>query len=457
MAGNLSYLPKFKDVRNSLTTHATKKFPVLKLEGKTTIAIHHSLTKQGLGGSNAEGYARFHVNTHDWPGIGYSYVIEPDGTIKFCNDIELRTYHVGNHNNYAVGICLTGDFRTEEPTKEQEESLRLLVEALQKEYPHLKDIKGHNEFSGYAWKECPVFDYKKVLSQKGKVDKPEQLPNTYEIQEGDTFWSIAKGLNITVDNIKKANPDLDPTKLQVGQKINLAVAKEDITEEKKETTTPSKSEVKSEAKTESTYTGNSIVSYLNNIGEDSSFTNRAKLAKDYGINNYKGTAEQNLDLLEKLRNGKPEPSKQASTTTTAKGDMKTGSIVTYLNSIGADSSYSNRAKLAAENGINNYKGTAEQNTQLLNILRGESNNSTSTPKKAQNPYDGKWVRAKTSVNFYDSPRWDNPSGVVKSGQGFPTVLGKLKVGNGYQYKVQNSNGKTFYITANSQFTYLSNK
>ncbi|MEA1855671.1 peptidoglycan recognition family protein [Cytobacillus sp. FSL W7-1323] len=131
MAGLLD-IPKFVDFRNEVKRHPRLKFPVLSLKGKTTLAIHHSLTKQGLGGSNAEGYARYHVDTHGWPSIGYSYVIEPDGTIKFCNDIELRTYHVGDHNNYAIGICLTGDFRSEKPTKKQEESLRNLVATLQK-------------------------------------------------------------------------------------------------------------------------------------------------------------------------------------------------------------------------------------------------------------------------------------------------------------------------------------
>ncbi|WP_433958258.1 hypothetical protein [Cytobacillus horneckiae] len=54
-----------------------------------------------------------------------------------CNDIELRIYHVRNYYNYAIGICLTGDFRIEKLTKELEESLRNLVAALQKAYPHI--------------------------------------------------------------------------------------------------------------------------------------------------------------------------------------------------------------------------------------------------------------------------------------------------------------------------------
>ncbi|MGP9043330.1 M15 family metallopeptidase [Cytobacillus kochii] len=55
----------------------------------------------------------------------------------------------------------------------------------------------------------------------------------------------------------------------------------------------------------------SIVDYLKSKKIDSSFSNRKKLAKQYGINDYEGTPEQNILLLEKLQSGaKPvEPSK----------------------------------------------------------------------------------------------------------------------------------------------------
>ena len=47
----------------------------------------------------------------------------------------------------------------------------------------------------------------------------------------------------------------------------------------------------------------------------------------------------------------------------------TVSIVVALNTIGVDSSYSNRKSIAIKNGITNYSGTAAQNTQLLNLLK----------------------------------------------------------------------------------------
>ena len=46
-----------------------------------------------------------------------------------------------------------------------------------------------------------------------------------------------------------------------------------------------------------------------------------------------------------------------------------GSIVDGLKSIGADSSFDYRTLLAYENGIHNYRGSYEQNIELLNLLK----------------------------------------------------------------------------------------
>ncbi len=112
---------------------------------------------------------------------------------------------------------------------------------------------------------------------------------------------------------------------------------------------------------------NSIVDALNSIGVDSSFAYRKRIAEANGITNYTGTAAQNTKLLNLLKQGKlinpdaktyfPPCSKSYS------------SIVDALNSIGADSSYSYRKKIAAANNISNYSGTAAQNTQMLNLLK----------------------------------------------------------------------------------------
>ncbi len=54
----------------------------------------------------------------------------------------------------------------------------------------------------------------------------------------------------------------------------------------------------------SSYKGNSIVDALKQIGVDSSFSNRKKIASRNNISNYTGTATQNTKLLNLLKKGK---------------------------------------------------------------------------------------------------------------------------------------------------------
>ena len=135
----------------------------------------------------------------------------------------------------------------------------------------------------------------------------------------------------------------------------------------------------------------SIVNALSSIGVDSSFTFRSKIAAYNGITNYSGTAEQNTKMLNLLKAGTLKDPRISVTTTattrattrattvTTKPQQKSGcfppcsssytSLVDALYYVGADYSYSYRQKIASANGISNYSGTAEQNTNLLNMLK----------------------------------------------------------------------------------------
>ena len=55
------------------------------------------------------------------------------------------------------------------------------------------------------------------------------------------------------------------------------------------------------------YRGNSIVDYLKQSGKDSSYAARKKLAEQNGISGYTGTASQNTQLLNSLKNGGSQP------------------------------------------------------------------------------------------------------------------------------------------------------
>ena len=71
---------------------------------------------------------------------------------------------------------------------------------------HLADIKDEEEVISF------------IL--KGTDEAKEHV-----VASGDNSWTIAKKYELTVDDIKKANPDINPEKLKIGQKISLVVPK----------------------------------------------------------------------------------------------------------------------------------------------------------------------------------------------------------------------------------------
>lgn len=281
-------LKKLVDVRSQLRQKGS--YTDYGVGSKTDIAIHHSLTKEG----SAFAFARYHVDTLGWEGIGYHFVILKDGTIQWCHNLGILSYHVGASNKFALGICLVGDFRSEKPTAAQKQSLKDLHATLKKDLPNYKRTRGHNEFPGYAWKSCPCFDYNAVISGSmgsgsPAVDKTTGGQTVYVIKNGDTLWGIAESFKVSVDALQKANKDMDPKALPIGGKVSI----------------PSKtSTVAAPSGDKNT---NSIVDYLRSINADPSFANRSKLAKQHGISGYKGTEAQNLALLKAMRDGKKAP------------------------------------------------------------------------------------------------------------------------------------------------------
>ena len=113
----------------------------------------------------------------------------------------------------------------------------------------------------------------------------------------------------------------------------------------------------------SNYFGGSIVDGLKSLGIDSSFSNRVNIYKLAGFNDvYIGSAEQNINLLNKLK-------KKTDNIFYGMYNGQTNSIVDALKSLNIDSSFNNRRVIAEKNGIAKYTGSAEQNLVLLGLLK----------------------------------------------------------------------------------------
>ena len=108
----------------------------------THVVIHHSATPPT---QSIYSMAWYHVNTKDMPSIQYHYVVQADGQVCWMNDDELLVWHGNGSNDYAIGVCLVGDFTHEHPPEAQLQAARELIAHLETKHGRALDVIGHKE------------------------------------------------------------------------------------------------------------------------------------------------------------------------------------------------------------------------------------------------------------------------------------------------------------------------
>lgn len=156
-----------------------------------------------------------------------------------------------------------------------------------------------------------------VAQPQVQVQNAEAGTKSITVKPGETLSAIALrelGSAAKFNEIAALNNITDPNKIQVGTVLKIpgvvvqpAAAPTTPTAPQAAAPTvaqpqPTPAPVAPTPKAPSApYQGSSIVDYLGNVGQDSSFANRQKIAKEKGIVDYAGTADQNLKLLKTLR------------------------------------------------------------------------------------------------------------------------------------------------------------
>lgn len=146
-------------------------------ENTDMIVIHHT------GGADTDADAEtidgWHKN-NGWLGIGYHYVIRKDGTIEKGRPEWAVGSHAYGENSHTIGIHLSGDFDSAEPTNEQIEKCAMLIAYLCQKYgipTNREHVVGHGELMAT---DCPGENLQAFLDDGTLTGKANWYRNQYD-------------------------------------------------------------------------------------------------------------------------------------------------------------------------------------------------------------------------------------------------------------------------------------
>ncbi|KZE80320.1 hypothetical protein AV654_12470 [Paenibacillus elgii] len=153
------------DITDSLLTSSTNPYKMRRFEDITHISVHHSAVE----GGTPEGYARAHVNTNGWGGIGYHIVIKGD-QIYQTNDLLTFSYHTSSNNAYTVGISVSGDLSKRNLTSQERECLYAAIMTVRSLFNiPVENVMGHNEYPNNNTA-CPCISMNQVRADLKDLD-----------------------------------------------------------------------------------------------------------------------------------------------------------------------------------------------------------------------------------------------------------------------------------------------
>lgn len=135
----------------------TNTYKRLKNEPKNNfpemIIVHHSggtdlNPLEDTSNQTAQIIEEWHFSK-GWDGLGYHYVIHKNGDVWLGRPEYRNGAHAVGYNTISIGICVIGNFDLTLPTKEQENAVAKLIQAVRGRYPIITQDKiyPHRKFA----------------------------------------------------------------------------------------------------------------------------------------------------------------------------------------------------------------------------------------------------------------------------------------------------------------------
>lgn len=194
-----------------------------KYEIPASIILAQGILESGAGRGDlaVEANNHFGIKCHkDW--LGESVRHDDDSAQECFRKYKEPSESYRDHSLFLVGKSRYATLFTYEKDdyKAWAKGLRAAGYATDPNYPD-KLISYIERYNLHQY-DCLVTGKNYIPSNKSIVSNPATSsdPNLYEVQKGDTLYSISKKFNVLVDDLKQKNNLLDNT-LSIGQKLKV--------------------------------------------------------------------------------------------------------------------------------------------------------------------------------------------------------------------------------------------
>lgn len=167
------------------------------------IVVHHTASTKDF---TPEEINSMHIR-QGMNGIGYHLYIRKDGSVYQGRPFEMVGAHAEGYNWESVGVCLSGNFEIEEPTRKEVESLGECLSMLKGMFPSASIIP-HSNLNATA---CPG---KNLLKRLGRIitslstppEKPKSRVKVFAhdgkigLAFGGVEWRISEAFSVSLRN-----------------------------------------------------------------------------------------------------------------------------------------------------------------------------------------------------------------------------------------------------------------
>lgn len=144
------------DIRGTLPTRpGYAPYPRRNINAVDSVDIHYTAGPYTSSTYDIAAYQTGPTAQLDFPEIAYHLMVEADGTVYWCHDLNKRTWHNGasGRNERAVGICFVGNGT---PLEAQKVGIRQAIQWSQEHLGRQLAVSGHKDTyptacPGAAW------------------------------------------------------------------------------------------------------------------------------------------------------------------------------------------------------------------------------------------------------------------------------------------------------------------